>query len=116
MLTIRTQLLLTNETIIHTSPISVRTTSSTSLLPSFLSPNSAKRRQLILTDLPRLFTVKEEAPGSAIQSASSLSAASQASLSVKNECVFSSAAGGVNKVMDIAEKGPRGFNVQTVSF
>lgn len=112
----RNQLLLTNETIIHTSPISIRTSSNTSLLPSFLSPTSTKKRQLILTDLPRLFTVKEESPSTAIQTATSLSAASSATLSVKNECVFvRSDANGPNKVMDVVEKGSRGFNVQTVS-
>ena len=148
----RSSLLLANENITFTSPISVKTTS----LPAFLSPAS-KRRQLILTDLPRLITVKEENrtlssthPGA---SRPDQSPGTPSGLSVKSECVFvarpsagtgisslsetsrmgsdspyavggvprsemahDSGSGGVNKVVDVVEKGARGFIVQTVSF
>jgi len=76
-----------------------------------------KRRQLILTDFPRLFTVKEDTPGT---------------LSVKSECVFVAHAhtrrgmsrgevnarveqGAAGWVLDIQDKGPKGFTVQTVN-
>lgn len=76
-----------------------------------------KRRQLILTDFPRLFTVKEDV--------------SPPSLSVKSECVFVAnsqprkgiSRGEVNArveqgaagwVLDVQDKGPKGFTVQTV--
>ncbi|WVF70948.1 hypothetical protein IAT40_005743 [Kwoniella sp. CBS 6097] len=52
-------LLLSNERIIFTSFILARTTSPSLHLPSFLLPAS-KRRQLILTDFPRLITVKDD--------------------------------------------------------
>jgi len=117
-------LLLANERIIFTSPILVRPPTAIHL-PSFLLP-APKRRQLILTDFPRLITVKEE-PNNG--------------LSVKGECVFvvrgsarsaasggalggeegesgltASGSGGVaNRVVDVQEKGPKGFVVQTAS-
>lgn len=136
----RASLLLSNERIIFTSSILVRPP-TTIHLPSFLLPNP-KRRQLILTDFPRLITVKEETNGS---------------LSVKAECVFvvrgsarsastigslgmagppdgfspqpqasastgslggsgsGSGSGGATKVLDVQEKGAKGFAVQTVS-
>jgi hypothetical protein len=81
---------------------------------------SPKRRQLILTDFPRLFTVavKEDT--------------SPPSLSVKSECVFVAHAhtrramsrgevnarvdqGAAGWVLDVQDKGPKGFIVQTVS-
>ena len=113
----RTSLLLNNETIVYTSSILVR--APTSVLPSFLMP-SPKRRQLILTDFPRLFTVavKEDT--------------SPPTLSVKSECVFVAHAhtrrgmsrgevnarveqGAAGWVLDVQDKGPKGFIVQTVN-
>lgn len=107
-------LLLANEQILHTSTILVRPPTSIHL-PSFLLP-SPKRRQLILTDFPRLITVKEEA--------------SPTGMSVKSECVFAAKGsarrgasgetrarvedGTAGWVMDVQEKGPKGFTVQTV--
>jgi 3-phosphoinositide dependent protein kinase-1 len=114
-LTFRSSLLLANENIIYTSTILVRPPTTISL-PNFLMP-APKRRQLILTDFPRLFTVKEEI--------------SPASLSVKSECVFvahsqrkAMGRGEVNArveqgaagwVLDVQDKGVKGFTVQTVS-
>jgi len=112
---IRSSLLLANENIIYTTSILVRPPNSINL-PNFLMP-SPKRRQLILTDFPRLFTVKEDTPGA---------------LSVKSECVFVAHAhtrrgmsrgevnarveqGAAGWVLDIQDKGPKGFTVQTVS-
>jgi hypothetical protein len=79
---------------------------------------SPKRRQLILTEFPRLFTVKE--------------GSSPPALAVKSECVFVAnsqtrrgmSRGEVNArveqgaagwVLDVQDKGPKGFTVQTVS-
>jgi 3-phosphoinositide dependent protein kinase-1 len=111
----RSSLLLANENIIYTSSILVRPPNSINL-PNFLMP-SPKRRQLILTDFPRLFSVKEDTPGN---------------LSVKSECVFVAHAhtrrgmsrgevnarveqGAAGWVLDVQDKGPKGFTVQTVS-
>lgn len=134
----RSSLLLANENVVFTSPVTVRTSS----LPAFLAPNATKRRQLILTDFPRLFAVKEDAPAAsgALTAAfgsgqSPAGSASQTSgLSVKNECIIvprpSTASaisggsagttavggsGGANRVMDVVDKGAKGFVVQTVS-
>jgi len=110
----RTPLLLANERIVFTSSISVRPPSSMPL-PSFLLP-APKRLQLILTDFPRLSSVglKDE---------------DLAQLKVKSECVFvtrpsagtigsgrSAQIGGTvaNRVVDVQEKGAKGFVVQTV--
>ena len=115
-LTLRQPLLLANEKIVHTSHILVRPPSTH--IPSFLL--TVKHRQLILTDFPRLITVKEEpsAPGG---------------LQIKNECVFvsqPSAASGwsrnsrgeivgtasiPNRVMDVQDRGRNGFLVQTAA-
>lgn len=54
----RSSLLLANEHIVFMSPMSIKT----SALPAFISP-APKRRQLILTDFPRLIAVKEEIAG-----------------------------------------------------
>ena len=111
----RSSLLLANEKIIYTTSILVRPPTSIHL-PNFLMP-APKRRQLILTDFPRLFTVKEDTPGT---------------LSVKSECVFVAHAhtrrgmsrgevnarveqGAAGWVLDIQDKGPKGFTVPTVS-
>lgn len=115
-------LLLANERILHTTTILVRPPTSIHL-PSFLLP-SPKRRQLILTDFPRLFTVKEETPATG--------GAGAGGMSVKSECVFVAkgsarrGTGGDTKtrveegsagwVLDVQEKGPKGFTVQTVSW
>lgn len=78
---------------------------------------SPKRRQLILTDFPRLFTVKEDS--------------NPPTLAIKSECVFVAnthsrkgmSRGEVNArveqgaagwVLDVQDKGPKGFTVQTV--
>lgn len=113
-------LLLANERILYTTTILVRPPTSIHL-PSFLLP-SPKRRQLILTDFPRLITVKEDTPAGGN---------SGGGLSVQSECVFVAkgsarrGTGGDTKsrveegsagwVLDVQEKGPKGFTVQTVS-
>lgn len=111
----RSSLLLANEQILHTSTVLVRPPTSIHL-PSFLLP-APKRRQLILTDFPRLITVKEEL--------------SPPALNVRSECVFvakgsarrNGSAGDTRArveegtagwVLDVQEKGPKGFTVQTV--
>ncbi|KAK8865634.1 hypothetical protein IAR55_000779 [Kwoniella newhampshirensis] len=135
-------LLLANEQIIFTSPILARTSSPALHLPSFLLP-APKRRQLILTDFPRLITVKDETnPGHARGDSSGTQGGGAAGeddvsggLRVKGECVFvvrpsgatglstgsgggvpgaGVGAGGVtNRVIDVQEKGGKGFVVQT---
>ncbi|OCF43220.1 AGC/PDK1 protein kinase [Kwoniella heveanensis CBS 569] len=99
-------LLLSNERIIFTSSILARTSSPSLHLPSFLLPAS-KRRQLILTDFPRLITVKDDThiPASASHGSQPTSTptpsdespthgttatanANGGSLRVKGECVF----------------------------
>ncbi|RXK42524.1 AGC/PDK1 protein kinase [Tremella mesenterica] len=112
-------LLLTNEKITYHSPILLRPASTH--IPSFLLP-APKRRHLILTDFPRLMIVKDDPSGPV----------------VKNECVFvvrpsvdtvtsqhsgvgpsspgvtSAQVGGTpNRVVEIQEKGSKGFVVQT---
>ncbi|RSH92758.1 pkb-activating kinase-like protein [Saitozyma podzolica] len=157
-------LLLANERITFTSPVHVKS----SALPHFLA-KGPKRRQLILTDFPRLIAVKEESssrPSSAAgmattaptaragagsgtgtstpfgsPSAAALPNTAQVGLSVKSECVFvvrpstgtvgtnastgtglqgsplreNTASAPPNRVLDVSEKGPRGFVVQTAS-
>ena len=108
----RAAVLLANETIIFTSSVSVRPPTSIPI-PSFLMP-APRRRQLILTDFPRLILVKDDDP---------------ALLKVKSECIFairpkgsSSGSGNMqvggnvaNRVVDLQEKGTKGFIVQIVS-
>ena len=106
----RSSLLLANERIIFTSPISVRPPSSMPL-PNFLLP-TPKRRQLILTDFPRLISAKDE---------------ETSQLKAKTECVFAVqsgaeganspvSSGGGNRMVDVQEKGAKGFVVHTVSY
>jgi hypothetical protein len=117
-------LLLANERIIYTSSILVKPPSAIHL-PSFLLPNP-KRRQLILTDFPRLITVKEEANGTLSNRAecvfvvrgSALSSSTTSSLGRSGQADTvppSNSAGGATKVLEIQDKGPKGFTVQTVS-
>ncbi|KAL7423728.1 serine/threonine protein kinase [Cryptotrichosporon argae] len=65
-------ILLVNERVILSTPISTRP-STAAHLPSFLLPQP-KRRQLVLTDFPRLVTVKDDDATGALR--------------VKTECVF----------------------------
>lgn len=138
--------MLANEHIVLTSPISIKTSS----LPSFLAP-APKRRQLILTDLPRLMAVKDGS-GPASEEFSSSAASGAHGWSVKSEYVFARpdkrgtsaspmdkghaqgapgqgrdglsvaeqasvlAAAGVNRVVDVLDKGAKGFVLQTVSW
>ncbi|KAK6907621.1 AGC/PDK1 protein kinase [Kwoniella mangroviensis CBS 8886] len=144
-------LLLSNERIVFSSPINARTSSPSLHLPSFLMP-AFKKRHLILTDFPRLITVKDDtsspthAPGqghshSHTPSSSSAGDTDNGNMRVKGECVFvvrpsnathhssmsngstinpnqgtgtGTGTGGVsNKVIDVQEKGSKGFIVQT---
>lgn len=127
---LRSFLLLANERIIHTSPISVRPSTS-SKLPTFLQP-TPKRQRLILTDFPRLISVKDEAQASVSDKDTTLPSAQ---LKIKTECVFvvrpsggtatstesrnrsiNGVAGAPNCVVDVIERGAKGFVVQTVSY
>lgn len=159
----RTPLLLANESIIFTSPITLRTSSPALQLhlPAFLLP-APKKRQLVLTDFPRLLMIKDDTEADAGDPAgsgsgagssslpqggnsgggtgeSSVAAAAAAggggggghgSLRIKGEAVFvprpATATGTPtakgsgystvpNAVMDVQEKGTKGFTVQTVS-
>ncbi|WVQ97009.1 hypothetical protein IAU59_004119 [Kwoniella sp. CBS 9459] len=91
-------LLLSNERIIFTSSILARTTSPSLHLPSFLLP-APKRRQLILTDFPRLITVKDDtyvpthghigsSTATTDDGSPTANNAISGSLRVKGECVF----------------------------
>ncbi|WWD18183.1 hypothetical protein CI109_102632 [Kwoniella shandongensis] len=114
-------LLLANERIIFTSPILAKTSSPSIHLPSFLLP-APKRRQLILTDFPRLIVVKDDTNPS-----HGPSEEDGGGLRIKGECVLvvrPSGATGVstgsvggngvtNRVLDVQEKGGKGFVVQT---
>lgn len=144
-------LLLPNERVLFTSAVTIRT----SALPSFLTPNATKRRQLVLTDFPRLFAVKDETPGSSVGSSTGNGPSTEtegirpSSLVVKNECILvprpsaasvlstnssagagapidlgasttgaaghvgAAGAGGANRLVDVQEKGPKGFLVNT---
>jgi hypothetical protein len=82
-----------------TTPINLKLNSS---LPSFLA-GSNKRRQLILTDFPRLMVVKEE----------------NGELRVKAESVLivrgsTGETGQGVRIVDVQEKGPKGFIIQMV--
>lgn len=155
----RTPLLLANESIIFTSPITLRTSSPALQLhlPAFLLP-APKKRQLVLTDFPRLLMIKDDTEADAGDPAGSGSGAGSSSLSqggnsggggtgessaapgggggghgslrIKGEAVFvprpATATGTPtakgsgystvpNAVMDVQEKGTKGFTVQTVS-
>ncbi|WRT65952.1 uncharacterized protein IL334_002903 [Kwoniella shivajii] len=128
-------LLLSNERIIFSSQIQARTSSPSLHLPSFLMP-AFKKRQLILTDFPRLIIVKDDSLSSSNVHAQENH--DEDTLKVKGECVFvvrPSNATGIsehsnastaqqhtqgqgtdvipNKVIDVQEKGTKGFIVQT---
>ncbi len=124
--TLRTSLLLNNENIIYASPITLKP--SASILPAFLRADPRARiRHLILTDFPRLITLKEETDGTG-------------NWKIKTECIFLARGSGngrghshgpgrgnerdsplsekgnvPNVVLDVQEKGSKGFVVQTVS-
>ncbi|WWC60568.1 uncharacterized protein I303_103142 [Kwoniella dejecticola CBS 10117] len=86
-------LLLSNERIVFSSSISARTSSPSLHLPAFLMP-AFKRRYLILTDFPRLITVKDDTaipthtPSTASAGAADDQSNGSSSLRVKGECVF----------------------------
>ncbi|WVW80424.1 hypothetical protein I302_102405 [Kwoniella bestiolae CBS 10118] len=132
-------LLLSNERIVFSSPIHARTSSPSLHLPSFLMPAS-KKRYLILTDFPRLITVKDDTSSPTTThghahtpSSSSAGEVDNGSMRVKGECVFvvrpsnathhsaqsngstinQGTSGVSNKVVDVQEKGAKGFVVQT---
>jgi hypothetical protein len=105
-------MLLTNERIVFTSPISIKA--------GFFS--SLRHRQLILTDFPRLLAIKEDA-GSDGQSLLSVKSESvfvaQPSVGTNDSSTSSSrrmGAGAGNRVVDVHDKGEKGFVVETVSY
>ena len=121
----RSTVLLANEKITLSTPISVRPSPNTaSLIPSFLSP--VKRRQLILTDLPRLVEIKDEegiGPSPRIkfeavftrQSTELASTPESGQGQAHAGDLNSDGQGGSNRVVEVLEKGPKGFIVNTVS-
>jgi hypothetical protein len=105
---LRASVLLGNERIILSTPISARPSTAVPL-PSFLQP-AAKRRQLILTDFPRLIAVKEESGEMKIKA--------ESIFVVRGSPVEAAGNGGgvaAGRVIGVQEKGPRGFVLQTVS-
>lgn len=118
MLTIghRASVLLANEKVVYTSPITVRPTptGASSLIPSFLLPSSTKRRQLVLTDFPRLIEVKDEEGGSAnfrIKFEAILNRKSNGEnvTDLNDSRVDTSGTAGKNRLVEVQEKGSRGF-------
>ncbi|WVR05603.1 hypothetical protein IAU60_002624 [Kwoniella sp. DSM 27419] len=120
-------LLLENERIIFTSAILTRTSSPSRHLPAFLLP-APKPRQLILTDFPRLITVKDDPYGQYHPQAPTAGQAigqDGSTLKIKGECIFVSQpladtggseagrAGPANSVINVQERGSRGFTVHT---
>ncbi|WWC68385.1 uncharacterized protein I206_102310 [Kwoniella pini CBS 10737] len=88
-------LLLSNERIVFSSPIYARTSSPSLHLPAFLMP-AAKKRHLILTDFPRLITVKDDSVTSSNSHSHSHTPSTSSTgeesgignLKVKGECIF----------------------------
>jgi len=115
-------LLLANEQVVLSTPISVRTSASSasSLIPSFLL-HATKRRQLILTDFPRLVEVKDDkdepdkGPRIKFEAVFARPAPAGIDLTEPTSSGQRIEAGAANRVVDVHEKGSKGFVVNTVS-
>lgn len=118
----RSSLLLANEQVVLSTPISVRTSASSasSLIPSFLL-HATKRRQLVLTDFPRLVEVKDDkdeadkGPRVKFEAVFARPAPAGIDLTEPNPTGRGIEAGAANRVVDVHEKGSKGFVVNTVS-
>jgi len=113
-LTRRSALLLANERVVHASSISSRPGNTSGLLPSFLQP-APKRRQLILTDFPRLIEVKDEKDEADKGARVKFEAVFVRQPTGNAEPTAPTGSGGANRVVDVQEKGTKGFTVNTVS-
>jgi len=122
ILTPRSSLLLANEQIVMSTPISVRTSTSTasSLIPSFLL-HATKRRHLILTDLPRLVEVKDDkeeadkGPRIKFEAVFTRPVSSGIDLTEPASAGRNVDGDTANSVVDVQGKGSKGFIVNTVS-
>ena len=106
--------MLANERVVYSSGVGSRPNQTSSLIPSFLQP-AAKRRQLILTDFPRLVEVKDEKDTADKGPRVKFEAVFVRQPTGQAEVVPSQASGGANRVVDVQEKGTKGFIVNTVS-
>ena len=93
LLTLRQSLLLSAERIVYTSQVAF----PRSVLSSYLA--TPKKRQLVLTDFPRLIEVKEEGK----------------EMKIKHEMVLGPSRGSVLGAVKVEEKGSKGFVVHAVS-
>lgn len=113
-------LLVANERIILSTPIMVKPSNNVPL-PAFLMPSS-KRRQLIMTDLPRLLCVKEDAETGEAKIKYEFAFFSHPR-SKRGHAAKSNGGGGknqspeqsINYILDVQEKSSKVFVVQTVS-
>lgn len=112
-------LLVANERIVISTPILVKPSNNVPL-PAFLLPSS-KRRQLIMTDLPRLLCVKEDPETGEAKIKYEFAFFSHPR--ARAASVRSNGSGGkghtpeqsINYILEIQERGSKVFIVQTVS-
>jgi hypothetical protein len=111
-------LLVANERIVLSTPMSVKHTNAVPL-PSFLLP-SAKRRQLIMTDLPRLLAVKDDPETGEPRVKTEFQFISHPIPSHSKAAVYNHGGrdrdeSAIQYILEIQEKGSKVFLLQSVS-